>query len=401
MAETVLGHDPFASKAGGNSATVKPLKLIPGYAKRRLPRRLKVKAKLLPVGRQSGAAVNVMRQEAPSPLIRREIIEEMPTRPAPEMIDEPTAPAAEVRPTLLDDSETTIPITPRSGALASTVGRAISPSFYKAIYSGFKMLGTAEEVDEFGFDKVFEERIKPFFDLLYEKYWRVETSGIENIPESGGALIVANHSGTLPFDAAMIKIAISREQHAARELRPLVEDFVYYLPFLSSLIVRFGGVRACQENAERLLNSGQLVAVFPEGIKGVGKYYSERYKLQRFGRGGFIRLALRTGAPVIPVAVVGAEEIYPIVRRVDWFGKLFGFPYFPITPVFPWLGPLGMLPLPSKWSIRFGEPMNFNKYGARGAEDDILVNRLSEEVRSAIQEMIIDQLKNRKSIWFG
>ncbi len=163
-----------------------------------------------------------------------------------------------------------------------------------------------------------------------------------------------------------------------------------------------GCVRACQENAERLLEEDKVVTVFPEGIKGIGKRYSKRYQLQRFGRGGFIKLALKTGAPIIPAAVIGAEEIYPMLTKVTWLAKYVGIPYVPITPTFPWFGPLGALPLPSKWTIRFGEPMDLvGRHGVEAHQDRILVNKLTEQVRSTIQSMVDDTLSARRSIIFG
>lgn len=263
------------------------------------------------------------------------------------------------------------------------------------------MWGTSTEVDEFGLDPVFTAKAKPFFDIIYNKWWRVETIGITNIPLSGRALLVSNHSGGIPIDGAMIVNSIFREHQAKRITRPLVEDFVYYMPFINSFMIRTGSVRASQENAERLLEKDQLVIVFPEGLKGIGKPFKYRYKLQRFGRGGYIKLAMRTHSPIIPVAVVGAEEAYPIIGRIDWLGRIFGAPYLPVTPFFPWLGPLGMIPLPTKWYIKYGEPIDMSKYSEEDLEDDILINRLSENVRTQIQNMLIDVLKQRKSIFFG
>jgi 1-acyl-sn-glycerol-3-phosphate acyltransferase len=264
------------------------------------------------------------------------------------------------------------------------------------------MMDRSDFVDEFGRDPMYTARVEPMLDFLYRRYFRVEVIGMENIPAAGRALIVANHSGTLPYDGAMVMHAVKRDHPAHRDVRPLVEDFVFHFPYLGTFINRVGGVRACQENAERLLVHDQLAAVFPEGIKGIGKLYAERYKLQRFGRGGFIKLALRTDSPIIPTAIVGAEEIHPMIGKVTWLAKSLGLPYIPITPTFPWLGPLGALPLPSKWTIKFGAPLYFNaEYGREGADDRILVNRLSENVRSSIQEMVEGILSQRKTVLFG
>jgi 1-acyl-sn-glycerol-3-phosphate acyltransferase len=259
----------------------------------------------------------------------------------------------------------------------------------------------SEETDEFGYDRKFTRSILPLFEFLYTMWWRVEAAGVDRIPADGPALIVANHSGVLPYDGIMINLAVRHEHPAQRECRMLALDMFALLPFLAPMLAESGAVRANQENAERLLRKGELVGVFPEGVKGVGKPFRSRYKLARFGRGGFVRLALRTGAPIVPCAVVGAEEIHPMMASANWVGKPLGLPFFPITPTFPVLGPLGLGPLPSKWSIDFADPVPVDTYGPEGAEDPILVNRLSEEVRSIIQRMIDGRLARRRSVWFG
>jgi len=278
---------------------------------------------------------------------------------------------------------------------------AFDVNSYKKLWRSISMVITSDVVDEFGFDPVFEDAVKPLFDFLYRRWWRVEAIDIKNVPISGRALIVSNHSGTLPFDGAMIKYALLVEHPAHREGRPLIENFVYFFPFLGNFLARTGGIRADQDNARRLLEKDQVVMVFPEGIKGIGKLYKDRYKLQRFGRGGFIKLALKTKAPIVPVSVVGAEEIYPMIMKLERMGKMFGFPYIPVTPTFPFLGPLGIIPLPSKWFIKFGKPINMEEYPEDAADDDLLINNLSEMVRATIQEMIYEVLKKRRSIWFG
>jgi 1-acyl-sn-glycerol-3-phosphate acyltransferase len=161
---------------------------------------------------------------------------------------------------------------------------------------------------------------------------------------------------------------------------------------------RIGGVRADPENAARLLLNDELVAVFPEGEKGMGKLWKDRYRLQRFGRGGFVKLALRTAAPIIPVAVVGAEEAAPMLGKVTWFAKNIGIPWIPVTPTFPWLGPAGLLPLPSKWYVAFGEPIDLGRsHTPAAAEDRLLVNRLADQIRTRIQTMIDELLGRRRS----
>jgi 1-acyl-sn-glycerol-3-phosphate acyltransferase len=259
----------------------------------------------------------------------------------------------------------------------------------------------SEAVDDFGFDPKFDAAVLPFFEFLYTLWWRVEVGGIKNVPAEGAAVIAANHSGVLPWDGVMVNLAIRHETADGRRCRMLALDMFALLPFLAPLLARTGAVRANPENGERLLKRGELVGVFPEGVKGVGKPYKDRYRLARFGRGGFVRLALRTGAPIVPCAVVGAEEVHPKIGSMDWVGRPFGLPYFPITPTFPALGPLGVVPLPSKWSIDFGEPVAVARYGAKGADDPILVARLSEQVRGTVQRMLDARLARRESVWFG
>ena len=259
----------------------------------------------------------------------------------------------------------------------------------------------SEEVDDFGYDRKFTQAILPLFEFLYTMWWRVEVQGIENVPESGAGLLVANHSGVLPWDGTMINLAVRHEHPARRECRMLALDMFALLPVLAPMLTRTGNIRANPENAERLLHRGELVGVFPEGVKGVGKPFSQRYKLARFGRGGFVRIALRTGAPIIPVAVVGSEEVHPMLANLSWLAKPFGFPYLPVTPTFPLLGPLGTIPLPTKWSLDFADPIPTTEFGPEAADDPILVNRLSEQVRSTIQGMVDGRLARRRSIWFG
>jgi len=300
------------------------------------------------------------------------------------------------------------PETRRKDGLLVSIARALEAGRHAVTWENAAALWSAayfswhsEEVDEFGRDAKFTETIRPLLEFLYTVWWRVEPAGVENVPAEGPGLVVANHSGVLPWDGVMITLALRHEHPARRECRMLVLDMFALLPFLAPALARTGAVRACPENGERLLRAGELVGVFPEGVKGVGKRYRDRYKLARFGRGGFVRLALRTSAPIVPCAVVGAEEIHPVLAKADWVGRPFGLPYFPITPSFPHLGPLGVVPLPTKWSIDFADPIPTAEYGPAGAEDPILVNRLSEEVRSVIQRMIDGRLARRRSIWFG
>ncbi|MEZ4515312.1 MAG: lysophospholipid acyltransferase family protein [Chloroflexota bacterium] len=257
------------------------------------------------------------------------------------------------------------------------------------------------ELDDFGRDAAFLGVVMPLAQALYDSYWRVEVTGAEHIPDSGRGLLVSNHSGVLPFDGAMLGLAVYNETPSNRLMRGLVDSWFPTLPFVSIFVQKIGGVQASPHNADLLLARDELVAVFPEGTRGVGKLYRDRYQLQRFGRGGFIRVALRTGAPIIPVAVVGAEEIYPVVARLQPAARLLGMPFFPITPLFPWTGPLGLVPLPSKWWIEFGEPIDVEPYGPRAAANPAIVARLSEQVRDTVQQMLLRRLARRRSVFLG
>lgn len=257
----------------------------------------------------------------------------------------------------------------------------------------------SEEVDPFGFDPVFDEFIRPILDYFYTKYWRVETYGMSHIPSKGPVLLVGNHSGSLPYDALMLKTAVQKEHHMHRDLRFLVEDFLFHFPFLGSLMNRGGGVRASQENAQELLANQQPVVVFPEGVKGLGKLYRDKYHLARFGRGGFVRLCLKTRAPMNPVAFIGPEEIHPMIGKETFFSQMLGIPYTPFTWTFPWLGPLGVIPLPSKWQIHILPSIDFSNYGPGAEKDRVLVHKMSQMVKEQIQDTIVDKLKGRRSIW--
>ena len=249
--------------------------------------------------------------------------------------------------------------------------------------------------DEWGFDEEFVRAIEPLFDFLYDRWWRVRVAGVENVPAHGRAMLAANHAGILPWDATMMSLALRREHPLPRYPRFLVLDWAFELPYVSVIMRKVGGVVASPHNALRLLEEDELVAAFPEGIKGTGKAFSERYRLQRFGRGGFVEVALRSGAPIVPVAIVGSEEIYPKLGEAPLLARILGAPYFPITPTFPWLGPLGVVPLPSKWRIEFCEPIDTASYGPAAADDRALVLELSERVRETIQRRLYEGLVKR------
>ena len=248
------------------------------------------------------------------------------------------------------------------------------------------------EVDESGFDPDFHASVlMPVSRAVYRDWFRVRMRGLEHVPAEGPALVVANHSGVLPLDAIMLQSGLYDEHPAHRNLRLLGADLVYAIPGLASLARKSGHTRACPAEAARLLAAGELVGVFPEGFKGIGKPFSERYQLQRFGRNGFAATAIRAGVPIIPCAIVGAEEIYPMIGNAGSLARILGLPYFPVTPLFPWLGPLGAIPLPSNWIIEFCPPVPTGEYAAAGSARPAAVNELGSKVRDIIQQRI-DQL---------
>jgi 1-acyl-sn-glycerol-3-phosphate acyltransferase len=257
-------------------------------------------------------------------------------------------------------------------------------------------------VDEFGFDQQLTDNvIMPPLRVIFEKWFRVETRGVHNLPREGGALLVSNHSGTVPLDAVMTGLAVHDHHPDHRHLRMLGADLVFQVPLLGALARKTGQTLACTADAERLLSKGELVGVWPEGFKGIGKPFKDRYKLQRFGRGGFVSAALRTGVPIIPCSIVGAEEIYPKIGDIKPLARLFGLPYFPVTPTFPLLGPLGAIPLPSKWYIEFGEPIRTDELHPEDADDPATVFNLTDQVRENIQQTLYRLLAQRRGVFLG
>jgi 1-acyl-sn-glycerol-3-phosphate acyltransferase len=259
--------------------------------------------------------------------------------------------------------------------------------------------GPNYSVDEFGFDPEWTESLLPLFEVLYRDYWRIETSGIENVPASGRAMLVSNHAGVLPWDGTMIKTAVFVAHPQPRHVRALVASLFMGMPMLSWFLRRTGQTVGHPDDTRRLLERDQLVLVFPEGVRGTGKHYDDRYKLRRFGRGGFVSTAIRSGAPIIPVSVVGSEEIYPMIADIRALAKMIGMPYFPITPTWPWLGPLGLIPLPSKWRIQFHPPIHVEENPPDSADDQNLVMALSDQVRDTIQQGVYDNLKLRRGVF--
>ena len=298
----------------------------------------------------------------------------------------------------LREDQPSLPVAAEGGGTAGTWDRRVAGglAFLRRRLTG------DYPVDDFGFDADLTEHVLlPPLRPLYDTWFRVETRGLDNVPDTGAALVVANHSGTLPLDALMTAIALLDHHPAHRHLRMLAADLVFSLPVLAPLARKGGNTLACNADAERLLSGGELVGVWPEGFKGIGKPFRERYKLQRFGRGGFVSAALRTGAPIIPCSIVGAEETFPMLGNAKTLARLLGLPYLPITPTFPLLGPLGAVPLPSKWIIEFGEPIETADLGGpAAAEDPMLVFNLTDQVRETIQSTLYTLLMQRRSIFF-
>jgi 1-acyl-sn-glycerol-3-phosphate acyltransferase len=290
------------------------------------------------------------------------------------------------------------------------VEQATSPFWerldWQALYAELRRrvstLGMVErsgEVDEFGMDQVVLQRFRPLFDFLYDRYWRIDLSGMELVPDEGPCLLVANRSGLLPYDGLMLAHAFERMHPSGERPRFLVADWLMTLPFVQPFVARLGGVRACRENAEWLLGSGRRVVAFPEGAKGAAKVFRERYRLKRFGRGGVVRVALEHRVPLVPVGIVGAEEAHPILFKEHTAARMLGFPFLPVTPTFPLLGPVGALPLPSKWVVRIGKPVVLDHIDPDAADDELLIARLTEELRMKIQQLVDVGLADRESVW--
>jgi 1-acyl-sn-glycerol-3-phosphate acyltransferase len=259
------------------------------------------------------------------------------------------------------------------------------------------------EIDDWGRSQRVFDLVEPLLDFYYRYWFRVEVEGVENVPSSGGALIVSNHSGALPPDAPMIMQAIRHEHPSPRPLYMLGENWFKGYPGVGMLANKIGLVGAHPANAQRLLgDEGRLVLVFPVGQKGSRKLFWQRYRLRRFGRGGFVRTAMRAGVPIVPTAVIGAEEAMPIFAHVPLLQRLTGLIYFPINHAFPHFAAApGLMYLPAKFRIRFLEPIDLSRYDAEDADDIALVGRLSERIRLRIQEELDDLVLARRSVWFG
>jgi 1-acyl-sn-glycerol-3-phosphate acyltransferase len=255
--------------------------------------------------------------------------------------------------------------------------------------------------DPFGYSPRLHDQVRPLAKFFYRRYWRVETSGVANIPGSGAALVVGNHSGAIPLDAAMLVTAVDLDHPQHRLLRFLYDRFVADMPLVGDFYSRMGSVVASYENARALLRRGDLVGIFPEGVDGVAKGLGRRYQVQRF-RTGFVRLSLEQRVPVVPVAIVGAEETYPLIGK--WsagglFTRLLNVPYLPVTPFFPLFGVLGAIPLPTRWRVRFAEPLHLYAETGIDAGSRRCVEELTERVRRQIQGMVHQLLAERDSVF--
>jgi 1-acyl-sn-glycerol-3-phosphate acyltransferase len=261
-----------------------------------------------------------------------------------------------------------------------------------------KRLTGAYEIDEYGFDPDLTEALAlPALQVLYEKWFRVELNGLGSIPSTGGALLVANHSGGLaPWDLAMTAVAVRTEHPSQRYLRLLAAEFAFRAPGFGTAARRIGATLACPADAERLLRAGELVGTWPEGYRGIGKRFRDRYQVQRFGKSAFVASAAATGVPIIPVSIVGGEEIHPVLGNARTLARLLNLPYLPLTPTFPWLGPLGVVPLPSKWYLEFGAPISA---GGCDPHDPVAVAELADQVRDSIQATLYRLLGQRRSVW--
>jgi 1-acyl-sn-glycerol-3-phosphate acyltransferase len=356
------------------------------------------------------AAPAVRKKPAPQPK-QSSADREVPDQPTVESVTPPdpgpppAPPRAEEvpRPTSVREPTGGVPVGDWLAAISSaaveTFGDRWEPRLAELLAFLRRRVTGDFEVDEYGFDAEVTERfLLAALRPIAQKWFRVEVRGAENIPAEGGALVVSNHSGTVPLDGLMTMVSI--HDTTGRNLRPLGADLVFRMPVVGEMARKGGATLACNEDAQRMLSGGELVGVWPEGFKGIGKPYADRYKLQRFGRGGFVSAAIRTGVPIIPCSVVGAEEIYPLVGNVPSLARLLGVPYVPITPLFPLLGPLGLVPLPSKWLIEFGEPIRTDAYDEGAADDPMLVFNVTDQVRETVQQTLYTLLMQRRSVFY-
>lgn len=278
--------------------------------------------------------------------------------------------------------------------LKEAIGNSLDPEI-KARVDRLNVKLNEFGVDQFGLEPEYIKYVIPFVLLLHQKWFRVQTHGMKNLPK-GRMLLISNHSGQIPLDAMMIVLSVFLEAEPPRLVRSMIDTWVPTLPVVSWFFARAGQIVGTRENCQRLLDRDEAILAFPEGMKGINKTFDQRYQLEKFGL-GFMRLALMTNSPIVPVAVIGAEEQAPSLFNLKSVGKLVGMPALPITPTFPLLGPLGLLPLPSKYRIYFGRPMHFR--GEPNDEDAVLEAKV-KTVKQTVQRMIRDGLKARKHVFW-
>jgi 1-acyl-sn-glycerol-3-phosphate acyltransferase len=257
------------------------------------------------------------------------------------------------------------------------------------------------DVDEWGRSEHMREIARRMYDPIYRKWFRADWVGLEKIPTDGGALLVANHAGAIPADAPVIMHGIETELE--RPVYGLADNYFRSIPVIGTMWSRLGGLPAHPDNAYRLLKEqNQLVLVFPEGTKGPGKNFTERYQLRRFGRGGFVEIAMRAGVPVVPIAVVGSEEAMPTLAHIPGLAKAIGAPYAPITANMLALGPLGLVGyFPAKFRLKVLDPVHFDVPPDQERYSRSRVMEESEAIRDHIQSALYEMLRNRESVWFG
>ena len=371
MPKRVLGNDPFER----------------GAAQRPAPKQ----ATAQPPPSRPPAAAKHATGARPTPATKR------PPRPSPvRATPTPSVPKASAS----SRAPPAVPTAPRSWSETASVELASALAVLRGAAEAVRAgLGSPEDVqlDVYGGDVKLQASLAPLSDFLYTRWFRVSVEGAEHIPQ-GGALLVANHAGALPIDGPVLTEALRRTRPDLPGPRWLVEDQVFYAPLLGTLLNRLGAVRASPENATRLLAEGRCVSVFPEGVQGIGKPFRERYRLKRFGRGGFVKLALRTGVPILPVAVVGGEESLPLLAKLP--AGFLGMPYLPVTP-------LGPIPLPAKWLIRIGAPValpaehTLPSGAPAGTAQLAVVEALVEKTRRRIEEMLQELLRARGTVFAG
>jgi len=355
---------------------------------------------------ESGAAPREIRAAAPA---RDEPPEPRPAAPAPP----PEAPAeAPARGGLeriteaLDGAEKRLAElaaragVPEAGTEIREAAERLLPRLGEALASLVdlaRLLEPPARLDRYGMDLDFAQRAEPLLALLYTRWWRVEVKHADRVPSAGPVMVVASHGGAVPWDALVLRRALFRDHPARRDLRPLLDDRECELPGFGPLAVRLGAIRAAPEPVERILGAGGVVGVFPEGSSAARRPWRDRYRIQHFGRGGFAKLALRAGAPIVPCAIVGSEEASPAIARAGWLAERLGLPAFSVKPVR--VGPAALLPLPSRWTLTFGEPIATDGLGPAAAADPVAVAALTERVRATLQGMLDEEVGARSGVF--